>query len=45
MHYAFGVSVYGEVLYLEFFSVISEQFINDEILLYKRKWNPAHDKV
>ena len=33
MQYAFGVPVYGEVLYLEFYSVFSEQFINDEILL------------
>ena len=52
MQYAFGVQVYGEVLYLEFFPVFSEQFINDEILLCKRlwmyiflwKWNPEHDK-
>jgi len=36
MQYAFGVQVYGEVLYLEFYSVFSEQFINDEILLCKR---------
>ena len=28
MQYAFGVQVYGEVLYLEFYSVFSEQFIN-----------------
>ena len=27
--------MYGEVLYLEFYSVFSEQFINDEILLCK----------
>ena len=33
MQYAFGVQVYGEILYLE---VFSEPFINDEILLYKR---------
>ena len=32
--YAFGV-VYGEVLYLEFYSVFSEPFIIDEILLCK----------
>ena len=36
MQYAFVVQVYGEVLYLEFYSVISDQFINDEILLCKR---------
>jgi len=51
MQYAFGGQVYGQVLNLEFYSVFSEQFINDEILLCKRlwiiflwKWNPAHDK-
>ena len=33
MRYAFGVQVYGGTLYLEFYSVFSEQFINDEILL------------
>jgi len=33
--YAFGLQVYGEVLYLEFYSVFSEQFINDEKLLCK----------
>ena len=27
MQYAFGVQVYGEVLYLEFYLVFSEQFI------------------
>ena len=31
MQYAFGVQVYGEVSYLELYSVISEPFINDEI--------------
>ena len=36
MQYAFGVKVYGEVLYLEFYSVFSEQFISNEILLCKR---------
>ena len=36
MQYAFGVQVYKEVLYLEFYSVFSEQFNNDEILLCKR---------
>ena len=36
IQYAFGVQVYGEVLYLEFYSVFSEQFIHDEILLCKR---------
>ena len=36
MQHAFGVQVYGEVLYLEFYSVFSELFINDEILLCKR---------
>ena len=36
MQYAFGVQVYGEVFYLEFYSVFSEQFINDEILHCKR---------
>ena len=36
MQYAFGVQVYGEVMYFEFYSVFSEQFISDEILLYKR---------
>ena len=29
MQYAFGVNACGEVLYLEFYSVFSEQFIND----------------
>ena len=33
--YAFGVQVYWEVMYLKFYSVISEPFINDEILLSK----------
>ena len=36
IQYAFGVQVYGEVLYIRFYSVFSEQFINDEILLCKR---------
>ena len=36
MQYAFGVQVYGEVFNLEFYSVFSEQFIKDEILLCKR---------
>ena len=36
MQYAFGVQVYKEVLYLEFYSDFSEQFNNDEILLCKR---------
>ena len=31
MQYAFGVHVYGEVLYFEFYSVFWEQFINDKI--------------
>jgi len=26
-----GLQMYGEALYLEFYSVFSEQFINDEI--------------
>ena len=34
--YAFGVQECGEVLYLEFYSVFSEQFINDYILHCKR---------
>jgi hypothetical protein len=33
MQYAFGVQLHGEILYLEFYSVLSEQFINDEVLL------------
>ena len=37
MQYAFGVQVYVEVLYLEFYSIFSEKFINDEIVLCKRK--------
>ena len=37
MQHAFGVQVYGEVLYLKFYSVFSEPFINDEILLCKRR--------
>ena len=36
MQCAFGVQVYGEVFYLKFYSVFSEQFINDEIFLCKR---------
>ena len=36
MQYAFGVQVYEEVFNLEFYSVFSEQFIKDEILLCKR---------
>ena len=36
MQYALEVQVYGEVLYLKFYSVFSEPFINDEILLCKR---------
>ena len=36
MQYALGVQVYEEVLYLQFYSVSLEQFINDEILLCKR---------
>ena len=36
MQYAFGVQVYGEVLYLEFYSVFSESYPNHEILLCKR---------
>ena len=37
MQYAFGVLVHGdwEVLYLKFYSVFSEPFINDKILLCK----------
>ena len=31
MQYAFGVQVYWEVLYLEFYSVFSEPFIIDKI--------------
>ena len=30
MQYVFGVQVYGEVLYIEFYSVFFEPFINDE---------------
>ena len=37
MQHAFGVQVYDEVLYLEFYSVFSEPFINYEILLCKRR--------
>ena len=29
MQCAFGVQVHGEAFYLEFYSVFSEQFIND----------------
>ena len=36
MQYAFEVQVYGEVLYLEFYSVFSEHLIDNEILLCKR---------
>jgi len=36
MQYALGVQVYGEVLYLKFYSVFSEPFINEEILLCER---------
>jgi hypothetical protein len=36
MQYAFGVQVYGEVLYLEFYSVLSESYTVHEILLCKR---------
>ena len=36
MQYTFGVQVYGEVLYLKFYTVFSKPFINDEILLCKR---------
>ena len=39
MHYAFRVQEYGEVLYLKFYTVYSEKFFKDEILLCKR-----HDK-
>ena len=39
MQYAFGVQVYGQVLYIEFYSVFTEQFLNDEILLCKRLYN------
>ena len=39
MQYTFGVQAYREVLYLEFYSVLSEQFINDEILLCKKDVN------
>jgi len=35
MQYAFGVQVHGEVLYLEFYSVFSQQLMNKEILLNK----------
>jgi hypothetical protein len=35
MQNAFGVQVYGEVLYLEFYSVYSEPFLFYEILLCK----------
>ena len=35
VRYALEVQMYGEVLYLKFFSVFSEQFINDEILVCK----------
>ena len=34
--YALGVQVYGEGLYLKFYSVFSEPFINEEILLFKK---------
>ena len=34
--YAFGGKVYREVLYLEFYSVLSEPFIIDEILFCER---------
>ena len=36
MQYAFEVQVYGEVLYLEFYSVLSESYTNHELLLSKR---------
>ena len=36
MQNAFGVQVYGEVLYMEFYSVFSKPFINNETLLCKR---------
>ena len=36
MQYAFEVQVYGEVLYLEFYSVLSESYTNHELLLCKR---------
>ena len=39
--YAFGVQMYEEVLYLEFYSVFSEPFINDEILL----WNSCENGI
>ena len=39
MLYVYGVQVYVEVLYLEFYWAFSEQFINDEILLCKRRLN------
>ena len=35
LNIALGVQVYGEVLYLKFYSVFSEQFISNEILLCK----------
>ena len=52
MQYAFGVQMYGDVLYLEFYSVFSESYTNHELLLCKRlqsyvilrKCNPAHVK-
>ena len=50
MQYAFGVQMYGEVLYLKFYSVFSEQFINNEILFCERRTVNEngiliHDKV
>ena len=49
MQYAFGVQVYGEVLYPKFYSVFSEPFINDicSVKDYNNtlwKCNPAHNK-
>ena len=53
MQYTFGVELHGEILYLEFYSVLSEQFINVEILLWLKKtvnvrlpvkMEPAYDK-
>ena len=35
MQSSFAEQVYGKVLYLEFYSVFSEPFISDEILLCK----------
>ena len=43
MQCTFRVQVYGKVLYIRFYSVFSEPFIDDVIFLWK--YNPAHDKI